>query len=159
MKSTRRIIGNLLFCLLVRSHRSLIRLLITACFARALCCAHSFAHSPTHSGAHGKAIFVYELNAPILYSFSPLFNASNRRSRQSWGERRVNATRNTGAEPVSWVSGFQKKCARAMKPPSKRVNIRGAPHSKRGRCKAGIFFPPFPLPQNTYTQFPSTIRL
>ena len=45
MKSTRRGLGHLLLRSLVRSHRSLIRLLLTARFAR----AHSFARSLTHS--------------------------------------------------------------------------------------------------------------
>ena len=47
MKWTRRILGHLLLRSLVRSYR-------TACYARALCCSHSFARSLTHSGAHGK---------------------------------------------------------------------------------------------------------
>ena len=42
-KSTRRVLGHSLFRLLVRSHHSLIRLLRTGCFARALRCAHSLA--------------------------------------------------------------------------------------------------------------------
>ena len=41
--------GHSLNRLLVRSHRSLIRLLRTARFARALRCAHSFARLLTHS--------------------------------------------------------------------------------------------------------------
>ena len=49
MKSTRRVLGHSLLRSLVRSHRSLIRLLRTARFARALRCAHSFARSLTHS--------------------------------------------------------------------------------------------------------------
>ena len=39
---------------LIRSHCSLIRLLQTARFTHALHCAHSFAHSLTHSRARGK---------------------------------------------------------------------------------------------------------
>ena len=49
MKSTRRVRGHSLLRSLVRSHRSLIRLLRTARFARALRCAHSFARSLTRS--------------------------------------------------------------------------------------------------------------
>ena len=49
MKSTRRVLGPSLLCSLARSHRSLIRLLRTARFARALHCALSFARSLTHS--------------------------------------------------------------------------------------------------------------
>ena len=36
-------------CSSIRLHRSLIRLLRPACFARALCCAHLLAHSLAHS--------------------------------------------------------------------------------------------------------------
>ena len=42
MKSTHRILGHSLLC-------SLVRLLRTACYARAVRCAHSFARSLTHS--------------------------------------------------------------------------------------------------------------
>ena len=42
-KSTRRVLGHSLVRSLVRSHRSLIRLLRTGRFARALRCAHSLA--------------------------------------------------------------------------------------------------------------------
>ena len=72
MKSTRRVLGHLLLRSLVRLYRSLIRLLRTAHFARALRCAHSFARSLTDSGAHGKGIYVCELNASISYTFCPL---------------------------------------------------------------------------------------
>ena len=48
MKSTRRVLGHSLLRSLVRSHRSLIRLLCTARFARSL----------AHSGAHGKEVYV-----------------------------------------------------------------------------------------------------
>ena len=70
--------GHLLVRSLVPSHRSLIRLLRTASFARVLRCAHSFAplrsfaRSLTRSRAHGKEVFVYEVNASISYSFNPL---------------------------------------------------------------------------------------
>ena len=79
----------------VRSHRSLIRLLRTACFARALRCAHSFARtahsfacsallaslartaalicslarSITHSGAHRKEVVFYFAKC-VNYSIS-----------------------------------------------------------------------------------------
>ena len=49
MKSTRRVLGHSLLRSLVRLHRSLIRLLRTARFARALRCAHSLARSLTRS--------------------------------------------------------------------------------------------------------------
>ena len=49
MKSTRGVLGHLLLRSLVRTHRSLIRLLRTARFARALRCAHSLARSLTRS--------------------------------------------------------------------------------------------------------------
>ena len=49
MKSTRWVLGHSLVRSLVCSHHSLIRLLRTARFARALRCAHSFARSLTHS--------------------------------------------------------------------------------------------------------------
>ena len=45
MKSTRRVLGYSLLRSLVRLHRSLIRLLRTARFARALRCAHLIASS------------------------------------------------------------------------------------------------------------------
>ena len=51
MKSTLRVLDHSPLCLLVRSHRSLIRLLRTV---RAIRCAHSFARSIAHSGPHGK---------------------------------------------------------------------------------------------------------
>ena len=57
----------------VCSHRSLIRLLRTARFARALRSAHSFARSLTHSlWSSWESGFVYEMNALISYSFNPL---------------------------------------------------------------------------------------
>ena len=49
MKLTRIVLGHSLLCSIVCSHRSLIRLLRTARFARALRCAHSFARSLTRS--------------------------------------------------------------------------------------------------------------
>ena len=64
MKSTRWVLGRSLLHSLVRSHHSLIRLLRTARFARALCCAHSFARSLTHSltpELMGIGKVVYEL--------------------------------------------------------------------------------------------------
>ena len=45
MKSVHRVLGHSLVCSIIRSHRSLIRLLRTAHSARALCCAHSFVRS------------------------------------------------------------------------------------------------------------------
>ena len=68
MKLTRRVQSHSLLCLLVRSHRSLKRLLRTARIDQALHCVHSFAHSR----AHGKQIFVHELYASISYHFSPM---------------------------------------------------------------------------------------
>ena len=46
-KTQTEVLGHTLVRLLVRSHRSLVRLLRTTCFAHALCCAHSFARSLT----------------------------------------------------------------------------------------------------------------
>ena len=71
MKSTRRALGHSLLRSLVRSHRSLIRLLRTALSASALRCAYSLARSLTHYGAHGKETYVYEMNASFLYVFGP----------------------------------------------------------------------------------------
>ena len=36
--------------------------------------AHSLACSLTHSGVHGKEVFIYELSASISYSFIPLYS-------------------------------------------------------------------------------------
>ena len=61
-----RALGHLLVCL----HRSLICLLHTACFPRALCCAHSFACSLAYSLAW-KEIFVFlSMNVSISYPFN-----------------------------------------------------------------------------------------
>ena len=49
IKSTRSVLGQLLVCLLVCLHRSLICLLCTPCFACALRCTHSLAPSLIHS--------------------------------------------------------------------------------------------------------------
>ena len=49
MKSTCKLLGHSLLRSLVRSHHSLIRLLRTARFAHALCCAHLFARLLPHS--------------------------------------------------------------------------------------------------------------
>ena len=65
MKSTRKVLGHSL----LRSHRSLIRLLRTARFAALI---RSLARSLTRSRAHGKEVHVYELNASISYRFNPL---------------------------------------------------------------------------------------
>jgi len=45
--------------------------------ARSAALIRSLARSLTHSGAHGLVINVYELNASISYSFSPLCIARN----------------------------------------------------------------------------------
>ena len=79
-KSTRRVLSHSLLRLLVRSHRSLIRLLRSVRFARELRCAHSFPRSLTHSEAHGKEIYAYELNASISYIFNPLCSGPRDRS-------------------------------------------------------------------------------
>ena len=76
MQSTCRLLGHLLLRSFVRSHRSLIRLLRTARFARALRRAHSLARSLTHSRAHGKEVSVYGINASISCSFNPLCGGS-----------------------------------------------------------------------------------
>ena len=67
--SMRRVQGHSLVRSLVRSHCSLIRLLRTARYARALRCAHSL--------AHGKDEYVYKLNASISYHFNPLCGDAN----------------------------------------------------------------------------------
>ena len=70
-KSTHRVLGHSLVRSLVHSHRTLIRFHRTARFACALRCAalrsfvRSLARPFTRSGAHGKEVFVYELNASI----------------------------------------------------------------------------------------------
>ena len=66
MKSMRRVLGHSLVRSLVHSHRTLIRLLRTARFARPL----------SRTGTHGKEIFVHELNALISCSFNPLCTVS-----------------------------------------------------------------------------------
>ena len=70
------VMGHSLVRSLVRSHRSPVRLLRTARFARALRCAHSFARSLTHSlpsswesvilMSHNQAV----LNHSAMYSYS-----------------------------------------------------------------------------------------
>ena len=79
----RRVLGHSLLCSLVRSHRLLMRLLCTACFARALRCAHSLARSLTRSLAlaHGKKVFVYEMNTSISDSFNPKWGVGGGRHR------------------------------------------------------------------------------
>ena len=52
MKLTRRVMDHSLIRSLIRSHRSLIRLLRTASFARALCRAHSLARLLARSLTH-----------------------------------------------------------------------------------------------------------
>ena len=59
---------------LIRSERSLIGLLRTALFNRALRCTPQ--RSLLHSRAHEKNNHVYELGAPISYSFYPLYIAT-----------------------------------------------------------------------------------
>ena len=54
--------------LLIRSHQSLVHWLCTVRFTHALRCAHSFTCSLTHSRAHRKDVFCYE----IEFSFNPL---------------------------------------------------------------------------------------
>ena len=49
MESTRRILGHLLVCLVIRSHCSLINI---------VCFAHSLSHSLIYSRAYGKEVFV-----------------------------------------------------------------------------------------------------
>ena len=81
-KLTRRILGHSLVRSLDRSHRSLIRSLCPACFARALCpahftcalyCAHSFARSLVHSlPSYWERGFFNEMIASISYNFNPL---------------------------------------------------------------------------------------
>ena len=76
MQSTRTVLG--------RGHpliRSLIRLLRTARFARGTAALiSSLARSLTHSRAHGKEVFVYEMNASISYSYNLLSGLSDHAS-------------------------------------------------------------------------------
>ena len=60
----------LIVCSLVSLHRPLICLLQTPCFACTLICL--LACSLTHFQAHGKEVFVQEMNALISYHFNPL---------------------------------------------------------------------------------------
>ena len=41
-------------------------------FVRTLRCAHSCTSSLTHSGAHGKSVFVYEMSTSNYFNFDPL---------------------------------------------------------------------------------------
>ena len=69
-------------------HRSLIRLLRTTRFARALHCAHSFARSLAHSLAPElirQWVFVCETNISISYSINPLCGGWT--SKQTCGQR------------------------------------------------------------------------
>ena len=52
--------------ILICSH---IRVLRTACFARALRCLHSFAHLLTHSESHMKVVYAYGMNTLISHRF------------------------------------------------------------------------------------------
>ena len=61
MKSLHRVLGQSLLHSLICSHRCLICLLRTACFACTLNCTHFFARSLTKSGAYGKEIFVQQM--------------------------------------------------------------------------------------------------
>ena len=45
---------------------------LLALLARSTALIRSLARSLAHSGAHGKEVLVYELNASISYSFNPL---------------------------------------------------------------------------------------
>ena len=65
------VLGHSLVRLLVCSHHSLVRLLWTTRFARAFCCAHSFAHF-AHSLARGKMMSQNDL---ILSHSAPYFQA------------------------------------------------------------------------------------
>ena len=57
MELMRKVLGHSLVRSLVHSHHSLMGLLRTARFARALRCADSFARSLTFSRGHGKEVF------------------------------------------------------------------------------------------------------
>ena len=59
------VVGHSLVRLLVCSHHSLVRLLRTARFARALHCAHLFAHF-AHSFARGKVGILMFQNQAVL---------------------------------------------------------------------------------------------
>ena len=70
MKSTRGLLGHSLLRSLVRSHRTLVHLLCTPRYTRALRWAHSFARSLTRWGAHGKEVYVLDRNASISDAFN-----------------------------------------------------------------------------------------
>ena len=72
IKSTQRVLGHSLLRAYSLAPHTLL-LFHTACIARALHCAHLFAHPPTRTRAHGKKVFVHELNASISCSFNPLW--------------------------------------------------------------------------------------
>ena len=68
MKLTRRGLGHLL----IRSHHSFACFALLASLACSAALICSLARLITYSGAHGKDIFVYELNASISYSLNSL---------------------------------------------------------------------------------------
>ena len=102
MKSTRKVLGHSLLRSIVRSHRSLIRLLRTARLARALPCTHLFVRSLAHPHAHGNEVHVYRLYVSILYSINPL-----------WGGFRVRARTNGSSSTHSSAGhrGMPRACA------------------------------------------------
>ena len=106
-KSTRGVLGHSLLHSLVRLHRSLVRLLRTARFARALRCAHSFARSLTHSGAHGKEVFVYEMNASISYHLKPLCSAPSPFRLEDSAMKRIRPSRIAGGPTRSPRPAFR----------------------------------------------------
>ena len=76
MKSTRRVLGHLLLRLLLLSHRSLICLLRTACFALALRCAHSLARSLTPELMRKRSL---SMNCPCQFRTVSAHRAINPR--------------------------------------------------------------------------------
>ena len=71
-ESTRRVLGHSLVHSLVHSHRTLVRLLRSARFARALRCAQLFAPSLSSLARSWERGFHDEVNTSISYSFNPL---------------------------------------------------------------------------------------
>ena len=59
-------------CSITRTAHSFACSALLASLARSAALIRSLARSLSHSGAHGKATYVYEFNASISYSFNPL---------------------------------------------------------------------------------------
>ena len=83
IKSTRRVLVHSLVCSLVHSCRTLIRFLRTACFARALHCAHSFAHLLPSSWERGFCLWNRYERVNFTH-FQPTVERSNWRGKALW---------------------------------------------------------------------------